>query len=72
MIEIRKIILGLLSASFHSVRRLFILAYVIADNASDEKAGIKKNRKYFLSRGEIKKYNVLIDGRNFYDKPLMT
>ena len=30
----------------------------------------KNNRKYFLPRGEIKNYNVLIDGRNFYDQPI--
>ena len=33
-------------------------------------AGIKNNRKYFLPRGEIKNYNALIDGRNFYDQPI--
>ena len=32
--------------------------------------GIKDNKKYFLPRGEIKNYNVLIDGRNFYDQPI--
>ena len=26
--------------------------------------------KIFLPRGEIKNYNVLIDGRNFYDQPI--
>ena len=25
---------------------------------------------YFLPRVEIKNYNVLIDGRNFYDQPI--
>ena len=54
MIEIRKIILGLLSASFHSVRRLFILAYVIADNASDEKAGIEKIESIFFQEERLK------------------
>ena len=29
----------------------------------------KNNEKYFLPRGEIKNYNVLIDGRNVYDQP---
>ena len=32
--------------------------------------GIKDNKKYFLPRGEIKNYSVLIDGRNFYDQPI--
>ena len=32
--------------------------------------GIKDNKKYFLPRGEIKNYNVLIDGRHFYDQQI--
>ena len=28
------------------------------------------HRKYFLPRVDIKKYNVLIDGRNFYDQTI--
>ena len=27
-------------------------------------------RKYFLPRVDITDYNVLIDGRNFYDQPI--
>ena len=48
-------------------RRLFVLAYAIAAGVNDQ-AGIKSNRKYFFSRGEIKNSNVLIDGRN--DQPI--
>ena len=59
----------LLNASFQGVKRLFVLAYFIADGGNDE-AGIKSNKKYFLPRGEIKNYNVLIDGRNFYYQPI--
>ena len=71
VIEQGKNIYELLNASFQGVKRLFVLAYYIAigDNA-DQEAGIKDNKKYFLPRGEIKNYNVLIDGRNFYDKPI--
>ena len=57
----------LLSTSFQGVKRLFVLAYVIAANAENNEAGIKNNKKSFLQRGKIKDYNVLIDGRNFYD-----
>ena len=57
----------LLNASFQGVRRLFVLAYVVATN---DEAGIKDNRKYFLPRGEINNDNVLIDGRNFCDQPI--
>ena len=28
------------------------------------------HRKYFLPRANITNYNVLIDGRNFYDQPI--
>ena len=60
----------LLSASFQVVRRLFVLAYVVAADATNNGAGIKYNKKYFLPRREIEHYNVLIDGRNFYDQPI--
>ena len=59
----------LLSASFQCVKRLFVLAYVIVADAANNEVGIKKI-KYFLPSGEIKNYNVLIDGRNFYDQPI--
>ena len=51
------------------VKRLFVLAYIIVTGAANNEAGIKDNKKYFLPRGEIKNHNVLIDGRNFYDRP---
>ena len=50
----------LLSAWFQGVKRLFVLAYAIAANAADtadNEVGIKSNKKYFLPRGKIKKYN---------------
>ena len=35
------------------------------------KKQVKKTIKsIFYPRGEIKNYNVLIDGRNFYDQPI--
>ena len=48
---------------------MFVLAYDAAGENNDE-ASIKDNRMYFLTRGETKNYNVLIDGRNFYDQPV--
>ena len=68
VIEQGKNLYELLNASFQGVKRLFVLAYSIANGGHDE-AGIK-DKKYFLPRGEIKNYNVLIDGRNFYDQPI--
>ena len=61
----------LLSASFQGVKRLFVLAYAIAAGVANNEAGIKNDRKYFIPRGEIKNYNVLIDGRNYMINQLM-
>ena len=60
----------LLNASFQGVRRLFLFAYVVAAGAANDEVGIKDNKKYFLRRGEINNYNVLIDGRNVHDQPI--
>ena len=43
----------LLSTSSQGVKRLFVLAYVIAANAANNEVGIKGNKKYFLPRGKI-------------------
>ena len=70
VIEKGKNLYELLNAAFQGVRRLFVLAYFVSSNANDE-AGIKGNKKYFLPRGEIKSYNVLIDRRSLINQ-LMT
>ena len=70
VIENRKNLYELLNASFQGGGRLFVLAHVVAAGAANDEAGIKDNKKYFLPREEIKKYNVLIDGRNFYNQPI--
>ena len=72
VIEQGRNIYKLLNASFLGVKRLFVLAYFIAAPAAsggntDDTAGTKNNKKYFFPKGEIKNYNLLIDGRNFYD-----
>ena len=56
-----------LSASFQGVKRLFVLAYAISANAFNNEVGIKDNRKHFLPRRKIENYNVLIEGRIFFD-----
>ena len=75
VIEQGKNICRLPSASFQGVKRLYVLAYTIAAPAAasgntDDTAGIKNNKKCFLPRREFKNYNVLIDGRNFYDQTI--
>ena len=63
-----------LDASFQGVRRLFVLAFnntTDKDNNPINDAVFRNNhRKYFLPRVNITNYNVLIDGRNFYDQPI--
>ena len=68
VIEQGKNIYELLNASFQGVKRLFVLAYILAADATNDEGGIKDNKKNFLPRIDIKNYNVLIDGRNFYDQ----
>ena len=56
-----------LDPSFQGVNRLFLMAYSRAD---DNQATRNGQRKYYLPRVDLKKYNVIIDGRNFYDNPI--
>ena len=59
----------LLDASFSGVNRLFVLAFG-NNNSGNKKVERDSHRKYFLPRVDITNYNVLIDGRNFYDQPI--
>ena len=43
------------------------MAYSRADNNQATRNG---QQKYYLPRIDLKKYNVLIDPRNFYDNPI--
>ena len=38
--------------------------------AGDNQVTRNGQRKYYLRRIDLKKYNVIIDGRNFYDNPI--
>ena len=67
----RKKLSEFFSASFQGAKRLFVLAYFVDTGANtDEEAGIKDNNKYFLLRGEINNYIILIDEINFHDQPI--
>ena len=56
-----------LDPSFQGVNRLFVMAYSREDNNEPTRNGRKK---YYLPRIGLKIYNVIIDGRNFYDNPI--
>ena len=55
-----------LDPSFQGVNRLFIMAYNRRANQPDRNS----QQKYYLPRIDLKKYNVIIDGRKFYDNPI--
>ena len=56
-----------LDPSFQGVNRLFVMAYSRAD---DNQATRNGRTKYYLPRIDLEKYNVIIDGRNFYENPI--
>ena len=56
-----------LDPSFQGVNRLLVIAYSRENNNKPTRDG---RTKYYLPRIDLKKYNVLIDGRNFYDNPI--
>ena len=55
-----------LDPSFQGVNRLFVMAY----NRANGEPTRNGKQKYYLSRIDLEKYNVIIDGRNFYDNPI--
>ena len=55
-----------LDPSFQGVNRLFVVAY----NRANDQPTRNGQRKYYLPRISLNKYNVIIDGRNFYDNPI--
>ena len=55
-----------LDPSFQGVNRLFFMAY----NRANGQPTRNGQRKYYLPRIDLEKYNVIIDGRNFYDNPI--
>ena len=55
-----------LDPSFQGVNRLFVMAY----NRVDGQPSRNGQKKDYLPRISLNKYNVIIDGRNFYDNPI--
>ena len=57
-----------LDPSFQGVNRLFVMAYSRLANQPTR----DNRRKYYLPRIDLNKYNDIIDGRNFYDNPIVS
>ena len=51
---------------FQGVNSLFVMAY----NRANGQPTRNGQRKYYLPRIDLEKYNVIIDRRNFYDNPI--
>ena len=54
-----------LDPSFQGVNRLFVMAYKRVDGQPT-----KDGQRKYLPRTDLKKYNVIIYGRNFYENPI--
>ena len=54
-----------LDPSFQGVNRLFVMAYNRANNQPT-----RNGQRKYLPRIDLEKYNVIINGRNFYDNPI--
>ena len=52
----------LIEPGFQGVNRLFVLAF-------ENNAQRTSNRRYYFPNVEIKDYNLMIDGENFFDQP---
>ena len=53
----------LINPSFQGVNRLFVLSFENEDQR-------KSHSTYYLPKVEIKDYNVMTDGKNFFDQPI--
>ena len=53
----------LFEPSFQGVNRLFVLAF-------ENDAQRTSNKRYYLPKVEIKDYNLMIDGKSSFDKPV--
>ena len=54
----------LVEPSFQGVNRLFVLAF-------ENDAQRTSNERYYLPKVEIKDYNIMSDGKNFFDQPIV-
>ena len=53
----------LINPSFQGINRLFVLPF-------ENENGRTSHSTYYLPKAEIKDYNVMIDGRNFFNQPI--
>ena len=57
--------------TFTNVNRLFVLAFKSDENDCDENESVRTSyKKYYVPKVELKDFNVLIDGRQFFEIPV--
>ena len=57
--------------SFTNVYRLFVLPFKYDENGDDENENVRTSfKKYYVPKYEIKDFNVLIDGKPFFEIPV--
>ena len=55
-----------IKSNFVRVNRLFVFVH----SSQDDDSKRFKSQIYYLPKGIIKNYNVIINGKNFYDQPI--
>ena len=57
--------------TFTIVNRLFVLSFKNDDENDDENESVRTSfKKYYVAKVEVKDFNVLIDGKKFFEIPI--
>ena len=60
----------LIDPTFTNVKKLFVLSFEINDESNVKKDHRDSFSHYYVLNVEIKDFNVLIDGKDFFDLPV--
>ena len=64
-IKIREMSVGIFKSNFVGVDRLFVFVYLNEANFPKKYSAVR----YYLPKGIIKSYNVIINGKNYHEQP---
>ena len=61
----------MIDTTFTNVNRLFVLSFKNEHGDDDENESVRTSfKKYYVPNVEVKDFNVLIDGKPFFDIPV--
>ena len=61
----------LIDPTFTNVNKLFVLSFKNDENDDDENENVRTSfKKYYILKVEVKDFNVLIDGKPFFEIPV--